>query len=138
MTNVEKVRRVYEAAAQDGLRAALAQLDDLADPEIEFSPLLVRELEGRVLRGRDEVRGFFLDLDETLDGPRYEYAEAEEVVPDVVLAAIRLIGSGRTSAVPVDQELFLVFEFAAGRVRRITAWSSREDAMTAVGKAAHA
>jgi hypothetical protein len=136
--NLEALRRWSETYEQEGVEAALALVDEIYDPEVEFSPLLAREVEGRTLRGRDELRSFFRDLTQTLEGARYEGTELHPVAPDTIVLFTRLIGSGRGSTVPIGQELGLVYEFEDGLIRRVTAYGSRDEAMSKAREAQRA
>jgi ketosteroid isomerase-like protein len=128
-SNAAKLRRWSEAYERDGVEAALAMVDEIFAPEVEFSPLLAREVEGRTLHGRDQLVGFFRDLNGTLGGAGYETMEIEAVADDVVVLSTRLVGTGRGSSVPVGLDLGMVYEFEDGLVRRLTAYGSRRKAL---------
>jgi ketosteroid isomerase-like protein len=136
--NLEAIRRWSDTFRDRGFEAALAMVDEIFDPEVEFSPLLARELEGRTYRGHDGLRDFFSELNEMLGGVHYEPAEYEPVADDVIVLLTRIIGTGRGSAVPIGQDLCMVYEFRDGLVRRMTAYSSREEAFEVARKAARA
>lgn len=136
--NIESLRRQYEAYEKGGLEGAEDLIDEIFDPEVEFSPLLAREVEGRSYRGRDGMRTFFGELRDALGEYRYEQPEYRSIGDDLVVVFTRLVGTGRGSAVPIGQELDLVYEFEGGLVRRLTAYATREEALRAAEQLAAA
>ena len=136
--NLELLRRWNDAFEGEGLEAAERLVDEVFDPEIEFSPLLAREVEGRTLRGREELRAFFRELNDALGGIRYAASEFQPVGDDVIVLLTRLIGKGRGSAVEIGQDLGVVYEFQDGLVRRMTAYGSHDEALTAAREAQRA
>jgi ketosteroid isomerase-like protein len=136
--NIESLRRLYEATERDGREAGEDLIDEIFDPEVEFSPLLAREVEGRSYHGPDGMRTFFGELREALGEYRYERPEYRSVGDDLVVVLTRLVGTGRGSTVPIGQELALVCEFHAGLVRRLTAYATREEALRAAEELAAA
>jgi hypothetical protein len=104
MTTAENealLRRRSDTYETEGWEAALWLIDEVFDPEADFSPLLAREIEGR----------------------SYD---------DVIVLLTRMIGTARGSSVPIGQELGMVYEFHNGRVKRLTAYGSHEEARTAM------
>ena len=77
--NLAALRRWSDTFRDSGFEAALAMIDEIFDPEVEFSPLLAREVEGRTYHGYDGLRAFFTELNEMLGDVRYEPAEYEPV-----------------------------------------------------------
>ena len=137
-SNLDLLRRWNDAHMGDDLEAALQTIDQIFDPEVEFSPLLAREVESRTYHGHEGVREFFRDLNDMLGGVSYGPGEYEQLSDDVILLAFEMTGTGRGSSVPLSQELFLVYEFRRGLVRRFTAYGSREEALKAARRAVHA
>ena len=129
-SNLDKLRRWEATYRREGDMAALGLVDEVFHPEIEFSPRFTREIEGRTLHGREELRAFFEDLRETFDNFGYEPAEFESISDDVIIVRTRLVGAGRGSDVQLAQELASVYEFEDGLVRRLTAFGSREEALS--------
>ena len=136
--NLELLRRWDDAFKSEGFEAAERLVDEVFDPEVEFSPLLAREVEGRTLRGREQLRDFFGELNEALEGMRYADTEFRPVGDDVVVMLSRLIGRGRGSSVEIGQDLGSVFEFQDGLVRRMTAYGSHDEALSAAREAQRA
>jgi ketosteroid isomerase-like protein len=137
-TNLGVLRRWVDAYEAGGIDGTEAVIGEVFDPEVEFSPLLAREIEGRTYHGHDGMREFFRELNDMLGDVRYEPPEYEVVGTDVILLFNRMIGSGRGSTVPVVQDLALVYEFRDGLVIRFTAYGTREEALEAARAAAHA
>jgi hypothetical protein len=136
--NLSALRRWSDTFRDEGFEAALAIIDEIFDPEVEFSPLLAREIEGRTYYGHEGLRAFFTELNEMLGGVHYEPAEYEPVADDVIVLFTRILGTGRGSAVPIGQDLCMVYEFRHGLIRRMSAYGSREEALEAAREAQHA
>ena len=129
--NVDTLRRWSDTYQRAGFEGAAGLVEEIFDPEVEFSPLLAREVERRTYRGHDGVRAFFEELGDTLGDLRYSASEFEVVDDNVILLLTTLSGTGRGSAVPVGQDLALVYEFRDGLVVRFTAYGSRDEAFQA-------
>jgi SnoaL-like domain len=136
--NLAALRRWSDTFRDSGFETALAMIDEIFDPEVEFSPLLAREIEGRTYYGYEGLRAFFTELNEMLGDVRYEPAEYEPVTDDVIVLVTRIIGTGRGSSVPIGQDLCMVYEFHDGLIRRMSAYGSRADALAAAQEASHA
>jgi ketosteroid isomerase-like protein len=136
--NIERVRRWNDTFESEGFEAAERVIDEIFDPEVEFSPLLARELEGRTYHGHDGLRTFFRELNDTFGEIRYEQPEFHPVGDDVVVLFTRLVGTGRGSTVPLGLDLGMVYEFDDGLVRRLTAYGSRNEALRAAREAQRA
>jgi len=137
-SNLETIQRFYETYEGKGLEPAVDLIDEIFDPQAEFSPWLAREVERRTFHGPDEIRVFFGELSEMLGEVRYGVPEYHPLSDDVIVVLTRLEGSGRASAVPVGQDLGLVYEFRGGLVKRLTAFGSHEEALTAAKEKQHA
>jgi hypothetical protein len=135
--NIASLRRMFEAG-EGSLQAGEQMIDEVFDPEVEFSPLLAREVEGRSYHGRDGMRTFFGELVEALGEVHFESPEFHPVSDDLVVAFTTLVGTGRGSAVPIRQELDLVYEFHGALVRRLTAYATRVEALKAAEELAAA
>ena len=136
--NLESVQRWYEAYEGKGLEPAEDLIDEVFDPDVEFSPWLAREVERRSYHGRDGVRAFFSELGEMLGDVRYAPPEYRPLNENLIVVLTRLEGAGRVSALPVGQDLGLVYEFEAGLVTRLTAFGSHEEALRAAEERQHA
>jgi ketosteroid isomerase-like protein len=129
--NLDTLRRWYGAYEAGGFEAGDALIEEVFDPEVEFSPWLAREVEQRTYRGYEGLRSFFGELDETFEGLRYDPPEYRAVRDDVIVVFTRLSGAPRHSAVPIGNDLGFVYEFRDGLVRRLTAFGSHEQALEA-------
>ena len=136
--NLACLRRWSETFYSEGFEGAEQIVDQVFDPEVEFSPLLAREVEGRTCRGRDELRAFFRELNDTLGEIRYTPPEYHPVDDDVIVLLTRMVGTGRGSGVPTAQDLGMVYEFRDGLVRRVTAHGSHDEALRAAREAQRA
>jgi hypothetical protein len=135
--NLETLRRWSDTFQDEGFEVALGLIDEIFDPEVEFSPFLGREIERRTYHGHDGLRTFFRELNELLGDVHYEPAEYELVADDVIVLSTRIIGTGRGSTIPIGQDLCTVYEFRHGLIRRMAAYGSREEALLAA-EALHA
>jgi ketosteroid isomerase-like protein len=134
-SNLASLQRWYETYVGRGLDPARDLIDEIFDPDVEFSPWLAREVERRTYHGREGLREFFRELAEMLDDVRYAPPEYQPVSDDVIVVLTRLEGAGRGSAVPVGQDLGLVYEFRGGLVKRLTAYGSHDEAFKAAREA---
>jgi ketosteroid isomerase-like protein len=137
-SNLESLQRWYETYEGRGIEPAEDLIDELFDPEVEFSPWLAREVERRTFYGPDGIRTFFRELSEMLGEVRYGVPEYRSLSEDVIVVLTRLEGAGRASAIPVGQDLGLVYEFRGGLVKRLTAFGSHEEALRAAKEKQHA
>jgi ketosteroid isomerase-like protein len=123
--NVETVHRAWERWNR-GDREILA--DDV-DPELELHSRML----GGVVKGRDGLRSWFLEIDQQFEEWRAEIAEVREAGRDrlLVLGAIHL--RGRESEVEFDQPMAWLMDFRDGRVLRLEMFAHRADALEAAG-----
>ena len=132
--NAEIVRRIYEAVARRDTTAILA----LYDPGVELSfarGTLADHIVGgaAVWRGHDGLRIFDRELRESFADFETRYEELIDA-GDHVVSVSRYRGRGRKSGVEIDGPLqFGVWSFRAGKVTRVSWYSSREEALEAVG-----
>jgi ketosteroid isomerase-like protein len=129
--NLDALGRWYSAYETGGFEAGDAMIEEVFDPEVEFSPWLAREVEQRTYRGHEGMRSFFRELDDTLEELRYDPPEYRAVSADVIVVFTRLAGAPRHGGVPIGNDLGLVYEFRDGLVRRLTAYGSHEEALQA-------
>jgi ketosteroid isomerase-like protein len=125
VSNVERVRRLWEAWERGGIDQVL----EVVDPDVTWAPYGAG---GRVLRGADELRAYmedFRDRGELVEANPYSYEEHGHAV--VVSGHLRV----RTDRGMTDTQLEWVYHFRAGRLVRFEAYTSREEALAAVGQA---
>ena len=130
-SNAENLRKLYEAFDFGGAEAAGTLIDETFDPEVEFNPLDAGTAGGRTYRGRDGMVAFFGELSEALEGVRYEPPQFHPVGDDLVVVFTRLVGTERDTAMPLRQDLSLVYEFAGSLVQCVTAYDSPAEALEA-------
>ncbi len=111
---VDVAKRVVDAYNRrdvDGLFA------ELATPDFEWYPALIRALDGGGVRGREGVERFVVDTEENWEGLQI-VAEEFRDLGDRVLVLGRMKGRGKGSGVPVDQPFASILEFRGDRIRR--------------------
>jgi ketosteroid isomerase-like protein len=93
--------------------------------------------EARVLRSRDEVIAFFEDFQETFPDARtaaHEYIEAAE---GTVIVGFRVTGTGRTSGVGAEMEIWQVWKVREAddgfTTTSVTEFPDRREALETVG-----
>jgi ketosteroid isomerase-like protein len=129
--NLEIVRSVFEASGRRDGAAVFA----LYDPDVEWdasrSPL-PRLVGGSVLRGHDGLRAFFR---ERADGFEHAGDACEELIDagEAVVSVVRVRGRGRTSGIEVEQRMAAVWTVRDGKVVRVVWFSTRDEALEAVG-----
>jgi ketosteroid isomerase-like protein len=131
--NVEVVHRIFEAVARRDKAAILALYD--AGVEMDFSPDTLADHIGgdRSWIGHDGLRALDRELRESFDRFETKYTELIDVGEQVVSVS-RYRGRGRRSGVEIDGPLqFLVWSFHGGKVRRVVWYSTRKEALEAVG-----
>lgn len=127
--NVELVRRAYEAAEQ-GLEAILDVIDQLADPEIEFRAVGRLPDATDVVRGREAVKDWYVQLYRTFDFR----VEAEELVDagDAVVVVTRQIARGKASGAEITNRIAVVWGLRRGKLTYLEAYRTKREALEAV------
>jgi ketosteroid isomerase-like protein len=101
--------------------------------DLEFVPAIAATVEGGSVKGPEEFRRFFTDLQETWETFRIDVDEFREV-DDRVMAIGRLTAKGRGSELELDQPIYSVCWFRDGKVARMQSFLDREAAESAAGK----
>jgi ketosteroid isomerase-like protein len=130
--NVEIVRRLLDAfTRQDAQAVAALWMDDG-----EWRPAFVGGglLEGAVFRGRDGAAKFVELQAETWESVAAVPVDVRDF-GDTVLVEVHLSAVGRGSGVPVERVTWNVFELRDGRAAAGTVYTSKEEALQAVGLA---
>jgi ketosteroid isomerase-like protein len=131
-TNAERVQRFWQAFEDEGVDAAAALVPETFHPDVEFNPLQAGHAGGRTYRGWDGMRAFFDELYDDFEEVTYEPPQFHPVGDDAVVAFSRLVGLARGTAIPLRQDLPLVYEFTEdGLVRCVTAYDTPADALEA-------
>ena len=128
--NVEIVRRAVEAFDRGELPRILALTH--ADFVAEVPPDVSAEPD--TYRGHDGIRRYISSFQEAMNEIHFEGERFWDAGENVVVA-LRLTARGRQTAIPVEQRTTGVWTVRAGRLLRIRAYASREEALAAVGLA---
>jgi hypothetical protein len=135
--NVAIVRRSYEIVASVGATEAILDPEAI-DPDwwSRFAPDF--ELHERpdlpdaqVYRGREESKAFWRKLQELFATFEWRVLDVTEVAGAVVVDT-RIVGTGRSSAAPIEAGETDVFWFRDGLLVRLCAFASREEALAAI------
>jgi ketosteroid isomerase-like protein len=129
--SAEKLQRLYDTFEREGAGPTAELIEQLFDPDVEFSTLQTAGAGGRTYRGFDGMAGFFGELHEHLGDVRYEAPQFHPIGAELVVAFTGLIGTERDTARPIRQDLSLVYEFLEGRVRRVSAYDTPAEALEA-------
>jgi ketosteroid isomerase-like protein len=130
-SNADKLRILYEAFDLGAAEAAMPLIPKTFHRDVEFNPLEAKGAGGRTYRGFEGMAAFFGELDQALEGVRYEPPQFHPVGEEIVIVFTRLVGSERDSSIPLRQDLALVYEFSEGLVRCVTAYDSPAEALEA-------
>jgi uncharacterized protein len=126
-SNVDVVRRLYEAFNQGAVDSVLEQVG----PDLEFDASERLPDEG-VMHGRDAYRRFLERTFETWARFRVEVDELLDA-GDAVVAVVRIAGVGRASEVAVAERSAHVLWLRDGRPYRVKVFADRDEALRAVG-----
>ena len=133
--NVERARERYEALSRavrsgdfDGF------VRHYVHPDVEWVPLPGSPDSVAVQRGHAAVKARFAAMLEAIDDPRIE---AQEFIDagDQTVVAVRMSGRGKASGVEVDGRLFHVVTEVHDKLVRVEWYTSRAEALKAVGLA---
>ena len=115
------VRRDFDAVGRGPLH-----------PDFEYHSLFARA-EGEVWHGVDGLRRWAEEVDGTWDDFRVEIESIEEVDADTAVLCARLTGRAKASGVPLDNRLGQLWTREDGLIRRVTAYSTLDEARAAAG-----
>ena len=131
--NVERARKRYEALS---LAVRAGDFDgfvrDYVHPDVEWVPLPGSPDSVAVQRGHAAVKARFAAMLEAIDGPRIEAHEFIDA-GDQIVVAVRMSGRGKASGVEVDGRLFHVVTEHHDKLVRVEWYTSRAEALKAVG-----
>jgi predicted SnoaL-like aldol condensation-catalyzing enzyme len=114
---LEAVRELWGTYREKGVETAIP----LLHPEVEFV-----DHEGRVFNGHDGVRSFFAEFEERGEVFRASPYSFELHEPDLLVIGHRRIRSAEGTR---GDYLYFVHSFRDGRVSRLAAHVSKEDAL---------
>jgi ketosteroid isomerase-like protein len=126
---VDVAKRVIDAYNRrdvDGLFA------ELATPDFEWYPALIRALDGGGVRGREGVERFVVDTRENWEELQI-IAEEFRDLGDRVLVLGRMKGRGKGSGVPVDQPFVSILDFRGDRIWRSQVYLDHVEGLEAAG-----
>lgn len=126
---VEIAKRMVDGYNRRDLDIVFAEL---ATPDFEYYPAIVRELQGGGYRGREGVQRFADDTEENWEELQTVADEFRELGERVVVLG-RLQGRGRGSGVPVDQPFATVFDFRGERVWRARVYLDQDEGLRVAG-----
>ena len=129
--DVAVVRSLFEAVAR---RDAAAVLDHYSD-DVEWDDAGTPTGAvggGRVLRGREEVRGWFREWYDAWDEVVYDVEELLDADPYVV-SVVTMRGRGRASGLPAEKPQYAVWTVRGGRVARVQWLPTRREALERAG-----
>ena len=124
--NVDIIRRGLDAYNRGDVEAVL----ETADPDIEFIPLRSLVVGGSY-RGHEGIRRFFEDLDEEWETRVIGDADFREREDSVLLLG-EFEAKGKASGMQVHSPVAWLFDLRAGKVVRMRAYSSQEEALRAI------
>jgi ketosteroid isomerase-like protein len=126
--NVELVRRVYAEWARGNMRAGV----QMFDPEIVFESFMPDASDDVVAHGPEEVDAFMREFLAQWANYRIVGDDFRDA-GDKVLVAGRQRARGRKSGVEVEQPMFSIWTFQAGKVVRLRFTPFRDVALEAAG-----
>jgi ketosteroid isomerase-like protein len=125
---IDFLRRGYEQLQRGDLDGFKALAKERLDPHFEFHHVW----DGRVFKGYEGTLEWLSDTSETWE----EYQQdLDEIVAfgDDVLVVVRISARGGGSGVPVAHEFAVVWTFDGERALRARSFSSRGEALRALG-----
>lgn len=126
---VDVARRAVDAYNRRDVDGFFAEL---ATPDFEWFPGLVRALGSGGYQGRDGVERFYADTRENWEEMR-TVAEEFRDLGDRVLVLGRLEGRGKGSGAVVRAPLTGIYDFRGDRICRIRVYLDREEGLRAAG-----
>jgi ketosteroid isomerase-like protein len=126
--NIEIVRRMFEGVSNKDAAAIQAA----CDPDFELTSSFTA-LEGKTYRGHEAVENSLADLEEAWESLGLTVEELVPTGEEALVVVTRVEAVARGSGVPIDQRTYGAFEFRQAKALRARFYSSREEALEAVG-----
>jgi ketosteroid isomerase-like protein len=104
---------------------------ELATSDFEFVPAIAASVEGGSIKGHDDFRRFFADLDETWETFRITAEEFREN-GSRVMSIGRLTAKGQGSELELDQPIYSVLWFRGDRIARMQSFLDESAAQAAI------
>ena len=101
----------------------------LTTPDFEWSPSMVA-IEGETFVGREGIEEYFRRLHDAWEKFQIHVDRFRHSADQVIMLG-RLEGLGKTSGVPVDSPLGMVFDFRGGTISRIRGFLDHDEALRA-------
>jgi len=128
-TNVEILRRGYEAFARDGVEGLVPLLDDQIEwRNPEDSPI------ASVWHGHQGVMDHLAQISESFDEMRFMPEEFTELPDGRVLVGLRFALRAKQSGVPVEVPLWHLITMRHGLITRFYMYSDQQRALEAAGR----
>jgi uncharacterized protein len=105
----------------------------LTTPDFEWAPSMVA-IEGETFLGREGIETYFGRLNQAWEKFHIHRGRFRDSA-DLVVMLGRLEGRGKSSGVPVDASLGMVFDFRDGAISRIRGYLDHVEALEAAGLA---
>jgi len=116
------VRDLYDAWVEGGVEAMLAHVE----PDVDWVPYDGR---GEVLHGSDELRAYWADVSARGERQEATLYGVEEIGDAVLLTgSLRVTHAGRLT----ESQLAWVYAFEGERLRTVTSYGSRTEALRAM------
>jgi ketosteroid isomerase-like protein len=130
--NVEIVGRSIEAINRRGLQAALEVVDEFCDPDAELRAVGRLPDLGRLLRGREAIKGYWAQFFGTFDN---YHLDADEFIDagDAVVVVARMTARGRGSGAEVSNPIVLMYGLRDGKITYLDAYRTKSEALEAAG-----
>lgn len=106
---------------------------ELLDPEAELHSRLADLVRGGVYRGKEGFQQWFSDVDEQFANFHVTYDEVRDVDGTRVLCLGSIDFRGRSSDLPWEQEVAVVFTVKEGRLWAMDIYTDREQGRRAAG-----
>ena len=125
--DIDVVRQVVEAFRDRDV----ARLRLLFDEQSEFMST-IGAVEGGTYRGRDGIERYTHDLDDVFDDWHSEDERYVDVGDGHVVFVYRMVGRGKGSGVPIDEEAAISWTVRDGKVLRGKVYLDPEEALASV------
>jgi len=128
--NVELIRSAIEALRAAGADAFL----EFTTEDVEAYPDVSRFPEAKPLRGREEFRRFFAEIDQGWEGGA-RTSEIREIFPagNRVVARADWGGRGQASGIDLHSNLTAIYTVRDGQITKIEFFFDHADALEAAG-----
>jgi ketosteroid isomerase-like protein len=124
--DIDVVRQVVDAFRDRDV----ARMRTLFDEQSEFASTIA--IEGGIYRGRDGIERYVSDLDDVFDDWHSEDERYLDAGDGRVVFTYRVVGRGKGSGAPVDEEIAIVWTISDGKVLRGQVYLDPEEALASV------